>query len=123
GGPPYLQFLVSRLYTSAGDPATAMQFISARLKNEETPQVRADLEKRLSDIWINRDLALIDAAIATYTERNRRAPKNVRTLVDAGLLASLPHDPKGGEYRIFSDGRAGTDLPYEVLQLNKTRGG
>jgi hypothetical protein len=123
GGPTYLQFLVSRLYTSAGDPTTAMQFIEERLKSEETPQVRADLEKRLSDIRINRDLALLDTAIASYTEKNHRAPKDLHALVDAGLLASLPRDPKGGEYSIFSDGKAGTDLPYEVLQLKKTRGG
>jgi hypothetical protein len=123
GGPQYLQFLVSRLYTSAGDPTTAMQFIAERLKNEETPQVRAQLEQRLSDIWINRDLALLDAAIASYSEKNHRAPKDLHALVDAGLLASLPRDPKGGEYSIFSDGKAGTDLPYEVLQLKKTRAG
>ena len=122
GGPPYLQFLVSRLYTSAGDPTTAMQFIEQRLKNEETPQVRADLEKRLSDIWIHRDLALLDAAIASYTEKHHHAPKDLHALVDAGLLAALPRDPKGGQYSILSDGKAGSDLTYEDLKLKKTRG-
>jgi len=122
GGPTYLQFLISRLYSSAGDPTTAMQFIALRLQNEESPEVRAQLEKRLSDTWINRDLALIDAAIAGYTEKNQRAPKDVHALVDAGLLASLPRDPKGGEYWVSWDGKAGSDLPYEVLHLNMPGG-
>jgi hypothetical protein len=122
GGPHYLQFLVSRLYSSAGDPTTAMQFIAARLKNEETPAVRAQLEKRYVDLWINRDLAAIDAAIDRYTEKFHRAPKDVRALVDAGLLASLPRDPKGGEYSILSDGKSGTDLPYEDLKLHMPGG-
>jgi hypothetical protein len=108
GGPTYLQFLVSRLYTSAGDPTTAMQFIALRLKNEETPAIREQLQQRLSDIWINRDLGLIDAAIESYTGKSHHPPKSVRALVDAGLLPALPRD-----------GRAATDLPYEVLELKK----
>jgi len=120
GGPHYLQFLISRLYTSAGDPTTAMQFIAARLQNEESPEVRDELARRLSDTWINRDLGLIDAAIAAYTQAKQREPKSVRELLDVGLLASPPRDPKGGEYWI-RDGRAGTDLPYEVLRLNLPR--
>ena len=117
GGPPYLQFLVSRLYSSAGDPTTAMQFIEARLQNEEQPEVRAQLEKRLSDLWINRDLGLIDAAVAHYRESRHREPGSVRALVDAGLLSALPRDPKGGEY-FLRDGKAATHLEYEVLKLH-----
>jgi hypothetical protein len=126
GGPYYLQFLVSRLYASAGDPTTAMQFIAARLKNEENPGVRAELEQRYSDIWINRDLAQIDDAIAKFRDRKRAGPKNVGALVDAGFLATLPRDPKGGEYFI-SDGKAATRVTYKVLKLNlpglRTHGG
>jgi tetratricopeptide (TPR) repeat protein len=118
GGPPYMQFLVSRLYANAGDPDTAMQFIALRLKNEETPEIRTQLEKRLSDLWINRDLGRIDAAIGEYKAKFHRDPKDVRALVTSGLLRELPRDPKGGEYAIFSDGKAGTDLPYETLELH-----
>jgi hypothetical protein len=121
GGPPYLQFLVSRLYSNAGDPTTAMQFIAARLKNEEDPNMRAQLEERLSDIWVNRDLGLIDAAIASYGSKHKGAvPKNIRALVDAGLLPALPRDPKGGEYSI-EDGRAHPNIPYTRLNLNNPR--
>ena len=122
GGPPYLQFLVSRLYTHAGDPATAMQFITARLQNEETPEVRAQLLKRYGDIWINRDLGLIDAAIEAFRASRSREPKTIAELVDAGFLASVPRDPRGGSYAI-ADGRAVTDLAYEVIRLNMPRGG
>ena len=120
GGPEYLTYLTSRLYAHAGDPTTAMQFISARLRQEENPEVRARLEQRLSDIWITRDLDLIDAAIAKYREQTRRDPKDVRALVDAKLLPELPHDPKGGSYGI-SDGRATTQIPYELMRLKEQR--
>jgi hypothetical protein len=117
GAPPYMQFLVSRLYASGGDPTTAMQFIAARLKNEETPEVRAELEKRYSDIWINRDLAQIDAAIAKFREARHAAPKGLGALVEGGFLPAAPRDPKGGEYFIAGD-KAATRLEYEVLKLN-----
>ena len=122
GGPPYLQFLVSRLYSHGGDPSTGMQFIAARLANEETPEVRAQLQKRYSDIWINRDLGLIDAAIEGFRAARKREPKTIAELVDAGFLANAPRDPKGGTYGI-AGGRATTQLEYEVMKLNMPRGG
>jgi tetratricopeptide (TPR) repeat protein len=122
GGPQYLQFLVGRLYTHAGDPSTAMQFIAARLQNEETPEIRAQLQQRYSDIWITRDLGLIDAAIEKFRAARSSEPKTIAELVEAGFLASTPRDPKSGAYSI-ADGRAKTDLPYEVQRVNKTRGG
>jgi hypothetical protein len=118
GGPTYLQFLISRLYTSAGDPTTAMQFIALRLKNEETPAVREQLQKRLADLWINRDLRLIDAAIASYRDEKHSAPKNVQALVDTGLLPAQPRDPKGGEYWIdWQSGQAVCGLEHDDLKL------
>jgi tetratricopeptide (TPR) repeat protein len=122
GGPPYLQFLISRLYTHGGDPSTGMQFIAARMQNEETPEVRAKLAKRYSDIWINRDLGLIDAAIERFREAKSREPKSIAELVASGTLASEPRDPRGGVYSI-ADGRAKTNLEYEVMKLNISRGG
>ena len=121
GGPSYLQFLISRLYASAGDPTTAMQFIALRLKNEENSQVRAALEKRISDLWITRDLGLIDDAIARYTTERHHAPKSVRELVETKYLAALPRDPRGGEYAISAEGKAGTDLAYDVIQFQNPR--
>jgi tetratricopeptide (TPR) repeat protein len=122
GGPQYLQFLISRLYSHGGDPSTAMQFIAARLQNEETPEIRAQLQKRYADLWINRDLGLIDAAIEKYRASRSRDPKSIAELVDAGDLSNTPRDPKGGAYSI-ADGRAKTELEYEVMKLNMPRGG
>lgn len=120
GGPQYLQFLVTRLYSSAGDATTAMQFIALRLQNEENAEVRAKLEQRLSDIWITRDIDAINAAIEKYVSMNKRDPKDVRSLVDAKLLLALPRDPKGGEYGV-SGGRATTQIPYELIRVKEQR--
>lgn len=122
GGPQYLQFLISRLYSHAGDPSTAMQFIAARLATEETPEIREQLRKRYRDIWINRDLGLIDAAIERFRASNSRDPVSIAELVASGALASEPRDPDGGRYSL-AEGRAKTDLEYEVMKLNMPREG
>jgi hypothetical protein len=120
GGPSYLQFLISRLYTHAGDPDTAMQFVAARLQNEESPQIRAELEKRLSDLWITRDLECIEVAMQQYHAAHGREARDVRALVEAKLLPELPRDPKGGAYRI-ENGRATANVPYERIELFQPR--
>ncbi len=122
GGPQYLQFLISRVYSHAGDPSTAMQFIAARLQNEETPEIREQLQKRYRDIWINRDLGRIDAAIERFRAASSRDPVSIAELVASGVLDAAPRDPDGGSYSL-SDGRAKTDLEYEVMKLNMPREG
>ncbi len=118
GGPTYLQLLVSRLYTHGGDPATAMSFIHARLQQEEHPRVRKQLRRRLHDIWITRDIGLIDRAISRYREANGSDPRNVATLVQAKLLPAEPRDPMGKSYFIRA-GKAGTEMEYEELKLKR----
>jgi hypothetical protein len=116
-GPSYLPLFASRLYARSGDPQTAIAFIQARLQQVSDPRMREQLEKRYWDLWINRDLDQIDAAIAEYTASHGSAPAKVERLVEAGLLDKPPVDPKGGAYRI-SDGRAECDLTFDRLKLH-----
>ncbi len=115
GGPPYLPLLASRLYHRAGDPDTALAFLELRIAEAETPEVRAELEGRLRDVWIARDLAAIDAALERW--RKPAAPTRVAELYDAGLLAREPRDPAGNVY-VLRDGRAACDLEHDPLALH-----
>lgn len=118
GGPTYLPLLASRLHAQAGDPRTAMVFIEARLQHEENLQIRADLERRYRDLWITRDLRLIDAAIDRYREAHGPAPADVATLVREGFLRGEPRDPENGSY-LIEDGGAATLLEYEILKVKE----
>ncbi len=118
GGPPYLPLLASRLYAHGGSPEAAMAFLETRLQHEEHPEVRADLERRYRDLWITRDLALIDAAIARYREARGREPADVFTLIRQGFLRQAPRDPQGGVY-FLADGKAATSLEYELLRVKE----
>ncbi len=118
GGPAYLPLLAARLYAHGGDPETAMVFLKTRLEQEEHPEIRKDLEARLLDLWITRDLASIDRAIAAYQRERGAVPNDVEALVIAGFLAGEPHDPGGNPYRIEA-GSAVSSLAHEILRLRE----
>jgi len=116
GAPPYLSLFAGRLYHKAGDPSTAMAMIQARMAEEKNEANRAALEKRYWDLWINRDLARIDQAIAKYRAQHGQLPTNIETLQAAGLLEAVPRDPQGNAYWILN-GKATTALEYDELDV------
>ncbi len=118
GGPPYLPLLASRLHAQAGDPSAAMVFIEARLQHEENLQIREDLSRRYRDLWITRDLRLIDAAIERYRAEHGAAPPRVAALVREGFLRREPRDPEDGAY-LIQDGAAATRMEYEILKVKE----
>ena len=118
GGPPYLPLLATRLYAHGGDPETAMAFLKTRLEQEEHPEIRKDLEARLLDLWITRDLARIDVAITAFQDEHGVVPEDVGVLVLAGFLARELHDPEGNPYRIEA-GSAVSSMQHELLRLRE----
>jgi tetratricopeptide (TPR) repeat protein len=121
GGPPYLPLLVARLYAGAGSPDTAIAFIEARIQEAETPKVREDLERRLRDLLIVRDLERINEAIERFRKDHADAPRDVHSLVREGYLPAEPLDPEGNRYGI-RDGRAETVLEYDDLRIRRLEG-
>jgi hypothetical protein len=118
GGPSYLPLLVSRLYAHGGDPETAVVFLRQRLQNEKHPRIRKRLERRLRDAMINRDLALLQAAVDRFAAERGALPADVGALVVAGYLKKAPVDPTGTPY-LVRGGRAVSQTEYEVLRLKE----
>ncbi len=122
GGPPHLSLLAARLYSTAGDPETALAFVRARLAELEPGEESEALARRVVDLWITRDLRAIEASVEKYIAMHGAPPERVAQLVEAGLLEHEPRDPKGGSYRI-EQGAPATSIPFEridQLHLNKT---
>ncbi len=122
GSPPYLGLLAARLYAQAGDPETAMVFVRARIANAATEEEKAGLIRRYRDLWVTRDLRIIDAAIQAYEQSHAEKPADVPSLVQAGLLQSEPRDPSGNPY-LIRDGAAATSMEYEELEVHINPGG
>jgi hypothetical protein len=121
GGPGYLTFLASRLYSRSGDPETAIAVLRARISQAESGKVKKRLQRRLRSVVISRDLEILDRAIDELTRHQGRAPVDLQELVGAGLLTHVPLDPAGRPYAV-RDGRAYTSVKYDDLRVERSGG-
>lgn len=99
GRPAYVPELAARLYAEAKNPDLAMTFLASVRATTQDPLVLASLDRRRDEAMIERDLLLIEHALAAYADRFGGFPSSLQRLVEAGLLTTIPQEPFGGEYR------------------------
>lgn len=102
GRPAYVPELAARLYVEAKNPDLALQFLASVRAANHDPQILAALDRRHDEVLIERDLAMLEQALARYWDRHHRYPAALDELVDAQLLAQLPVEPFGGRYLLDS---------------------
>ena len=98
GGPAYLPGLATRMYAEAENPVVALEFLAAMWAQTDNSYVKAELETRMKELIIERDVRSLERAVAQYRERNGLFPKDVQALVAAGDLRKIPEEPFGGGY-------------------------
>ena len=99
GAPPYFGPLAARLLAAKGDTAGAIVVTKALLRDVDDDKAKRKLQLRLNQLYIDRDLHVINAAIAVFNERSGSPPTSLEELVTAGLLPAIPADPLGGQYQ------------------------
>lgn len=104
GSPAYLGLLATRAAADAGDLDFAERMATVMASEATEESTRADWEKRLVDLRMERDLRGIEAAIARYQKRTGQKPPSLEALVKSGDLAKIPDEPHGGRYLL---GRSG----------------
>lgn len=100
GRPAYVPELAARLFAEAKNPDLAMTFLASVRATIQDPQVVAALDRRRDEAVIERDLLMIERAMAAYSDRFGGFPPSLQRLVEAGLLTAIPLEPFGGEYRL-----------------------
>lgn len=100
GRPAYVPELAARLYVEGQQPRLALDFLEAMERQTKDAQVLTVLERRKGEVIVERDLALLDAAVQRYAMRTGRRPSTLAELVRAGELAAIPVEPFGGAYRM-----------------------
>jgi hypothetical protein len=120
--PEYLPLLASRMLSEGHRPATALAFLQEITQGETDPRRKASLEERIRRVEVERDLQLLEGAIAGYTSRYGGPPTALSDLVRGGMLARIPEEPYGGRYLLAPDGRVWSDrAPRERLRVLRTR--
>lgn len=98
GGPSYLPGLATRMAAEGGTPDTALLFLEARLHETNDPDEQAFFLNRMKEVLIERDIRILEEAVATYISRYQRIPMTLEELVTVGIIAALPTEPFEGTY-------------------------
>ncbi len=120
GRPTYLTDLAARLHAEAGSPEAALAFLDRMRRQVDDPAVRVQIERRMAEVVVDRDLRAIDAASARFRAERGRPPETVGELVRAGFLEAVPEEPFGGRYLIDPEtGLASSSSGHGRLKIYK----
>ena len=100
GRPPFLPLLATQLYAEAGNPDTALNFLMAIRSQAPEGWIKDQLETRIKEVIIERDVRMLEKAVVRYREREGHGPHTLRDLLRAGDISALPPEPFGGQYRL-----------------------
>lgn len=121
GSPAYLPLLATRMFSEGRDPETALAFLRAMVRQESDPARVAILERRMREVVIERDIRILERAVAAYREKTGTVPANPSALVRAGLIRALPVEPNGGAYRLLPDGTVRSTKMSPHLEVFRKR--
>jgi hypothetical protein len=102
GPPPFMALLATQLYAEAGSPDTALNFLMAIRSQAPEGEIKEQLETRIMEVTIERDIRALEEGVSSYREREGHVPHTLRDLLRAGDISALPPEPFGGEYRLDS---------------------
>jgi hypothetical protein len=114
GRPAYVPELAARLYVEGKQPSLALDFLNVMERQTDDAQVLAVLERRKSEVILERDLTLLEEAVQGYTARMGKRPQTVEALIQAGDLAVIPVEPFGGVYRLDAEQGTVTSTTHQT---------
>lgn len=112
----WMKVMAAKIATE-GESLETSRFLWTDIYRTATdPQVKKNAENHLRDLQIEEDQKQIDALSAEFEKRTGRKPRQMRELVEAGLLRGIPADPEGYPYVLDDDGKAQLNLNSPLLE-------
>jgi tetratricopeptide (TPR) repeat protein len=96
--PPAAGPLATRLAAESNAPEVGLAMIDGILPTVKDEKLRALYRERRTLLELEVDLKYLNQASALFVQANGRPPKDLRELLDVGLLQSLPDEPTGGRF-------------------------
>lgn len=103
GALDFMAPLAVRLRSHSGDAVEALAMTREMLADEKDEEVRATLEKRLSELEVEVVLQEVDRAAAEYEKRFGRPPWSLEKLRAEGLYTGPITDAQGGTVSLSDD--------------------
>lgn len=103
--PHYLPLLTARIYAEARHHGPAILFLKSLLRETQDERIKKRIEKRLEALQV---LSFLEGRIQIFKRQSGQLPKDLKQLIDAGLLKEIPKDPYGGRFFLKPDGTVWT---------------
>ncbi len=103
----------------------AVEFFTRAVKTADDPLVRAQAEAQLHLALLEKNVLVLNKAIAGYEQKVGREIVSLEELVTAGLINAIPNDPDGGEYvldanrKVVNTVLAQPILDYILVELGR----
>ncbi len=121
GSAPYLSLLAARMLSEGREPETALAFLDEMLRQETNPDRREALMKRVREVIVERDIQVLERAVAEYRRKAGKTPDGFAALAGAGLIQAVPDEPNGGKYRMTPDGKIFSDRISTRMKVFRSR--
>jgi hypothetical protein len=115
--PAYLPFLAARMLSEGRRPETAMEFLTAMALHETDPVRKQVIERRMTEVIVERDIQDLERAAESHLEKTGRWPETFADLQTAGLRARIPVEPNGGEYLLSPGGKVRSSKVSQRLKV------
>ncbi len=120
GAPPWLASLAARMAVEANDPGAALEFLQRLYVQTTDEQLKEGLVQRIREVVAERDIRMLERAVATYQERSGALPSSLDNLVRAQIVDRIPPEPFGGRYVLSAtDGSVTSTGLRERLRVHR----
>lgn len=100
GAHPNAARLAALLYTKQYGADTASELLREMERNVQDPQMREVVRRHLVEAQLSDGLELLTQAVSIYKVRFGQFPNRLEELVSTGIIAAMPHEPFGGQFRL-----------------------
>jgi tetratricopeptide (TPR) repeat protein len=116
---PLLKIMAAQMAQHGGDLNTARMMWSATLQTSHDALIRANAAAHLRAIQVDEDVTALEPLVQKYWDRTGHYPATFSDMVSAGLIKSVPLDPRGHPYSLEAGGRVVVTVPEDLPFLDK----
>jgi len=106
GAAPWMKVMAARFLEKGESRETAVMLWSELFQSSTDTAIKQNARSNLELLRTDEDIDHLNEAVKQYAAKTGRSPKSMRELVQAGLIAGEPVDPRGVPYVIARDGKA-----------------
>jgi hypothetical protein len=118
---PSIARLAAVLAREQYGPETTLAFLEELHGNVESSDVRDIVVEQMREARLAADVARLQAGVDSYRLRVGFAPLSLQSLIDSGVISTIPNDPFGGVYEIDPEGRVRSSSGHVPSQLHTSR--